>query len=214
MLLAAVINRVIIQHSTRDRSILDEPGECCGSRKGEPFECSRSSGQKHKANWAASVLPRDLLQDWDSQRRARGQRSRGAEAKHRCRDESTWTTISPIAFRRPSKNRRFEPRFFTLEQTAAYLNVSVAQVYALVRSGGLPAIKIGGRGVCGGSIATSLRTSWTGSMMRPRGGPRSNPLNRREAEYNFRGTQRLRRLLLAPVPEASWRPAAEAYSAP
>jgi excisionase family DNA binding protein len=40
-----------------------------------------------------------------------------------------------------------EPRFFTLEQTARYLNVSVPQVYALVRSGELPAIKIGGRGV-------------------------------------------------------------------
>jgi excisionase family DNA binding protein len=40
-----------------------------------------------------------------------------------------------------------EPRFFTLEQTAKYLNVSVPQVYSLVRSGDLPAIKIGGRGV-------------------------------------------------------------------
>ena len=40
-----------------------------------------------------------------------------------------------------------EPRFFTLEQTARYLNVSKPQVYALVRSGELPAIKLGGRGV-------------------------------------------------------------------
>jgi excisionase family DNA binding protein len=40
-----------------------------------------------------------------------------------------------------------EPRFLTLEDVATYLNVSVAQVYALVRSGALPAIKIGGRGV-------------------------------------------------------------------
>ena len=40
-----------------------------------------------------------------------------------------------------------EPRFFTLEETARYLNVSRPQVYALVRSGELPAIKIGGRGV-------------------------------------------------------------------
>ncbi len=40
-----------------------------------------------------------------------------------------------------------EPRFFTLEQTASYLNVSPSQVYALVRSGELPAIKLGGRGV-------------------------------------------------------------------
>ena len=42
---------------------------------------------------------------------------------------------------------KVEPRFYTLEQTAAYLNVNVPQVYALVRSGELPAIKIGGRGV-------------------------------------------------------------------
>ena len=40
-----------------------------------------------------------------------------------------------------------EPRFYTLEDVATYLNVSVAQVYALVRSGELPAIKLGGRGI-------------------------------------------------------------------
>lgn len=39
------------------------------------------------------------------------------------------------------------PRFFTLEEVATYLAVSVPQAYALVRSGDLPAIKIGGRGV-------------------------------------------------------------------
>ncbi len=39
-----------------------------------------------------------------------------------------------------------EPRFLTLEDVATYLSVSVPQVYALVRSGDLPAIKIGGRG--------------------------------------------------------------------
>lgn len=42
---------------------------------------------------------------------------------------------------------KIEPRFYTLEQTATYLSVSVRQVYALVRSGELPAIKIGGRGI-------------------------------------------------------------------
>ena len=35
----------------------------------------------------------------------------------------------------------------TLEDVAIYLNVSVPQVYSLVRSGALPAVKIGGRGV-------------------------------------------------------------------
>lgn len=37
-------------------------------------------------------------------------------------------------------------RFLTLADVAEVLNTSVAQVYALVRRGDLPAIKIGGRG--------------------------------------------------------------------
>ena len=47
----------------------------------------------------------------------------------------------------PPKASAIEPRFLTLDDVAVYLNVSVPQVYALVRSGELPAIKIGGRGV-------------------------------------------------------------------
>lgn len=46
-----------------------------------------------------------------------------------------------------SPGPKIEPRFFTLEDVAAYLSVSVPQVYALVRSGDLPAMKVGGRGV-------------------------------------------------------------------
>ena len=38
------------------------------------------------------------------------------------------------------------PRFLTLADVADVLNTSGAQVYALVRRGELPAIKIGGRG--------------------------------------------------------------------
>ncbi len=38
------------------------------------------------------------------------------------------------------------PRFLQLADVAETLNISSAQVYALVRSGDLPAIKIGGRG--------------------------------------------------------------------
>jgi excisionase family DNA binding protein len=37
-------------------------------------------------------------------------------------------------------------RFLQLSEVAEVLNASSAQVYALVRSGDLPAIKIGGRG--------------------------------------------------------------------
>lgn len=38
------------------------------------------------------------------------------------------------------------PRFLQLADVAEVLNISSAQVYALVRGGDLPAIKIGGRG--------------------------------------------------------------------
>jgi excisionase family DNA binding protein len=37
-------------------------------------------------------------------------------------------------------------RFLTLADVAETLNISSAQTYALVRSGDLPAIKVGGRG--------------------------------------------------------------------
>ena len=40
-----------------------------------------------------------------------------------------------------------EPRLFTIADVARYLSVSESQVYALVRSGQLPAVKLGGRGV-------------------------------------------------------------------
>lgn len=39
-----------------------------------------------------------------------------------------------------------EPRFLLLSDVAAELNCSDSQVYHMVRSGELPAIKIGGRG--------------------------------------------------------------------
>lgn len=37
-------------------------------------------------------------------------------------------------------------RFLTLADVAETLNISASQAYALVRSGELPAIKVGGRG--------------------------------------------------------------------
>lgn len=47
----------------------------------------------------------------------------------------------------PNPNAAPPPvRFLTLPDVAATLNVSQAQAYALVRSGALPAIKLGGRG--------------------------------------------------------------------
>ena len=38
------------------------------------------------------------------------------------------------------------PRFLTLADVADELSISAAQAYALVRTGDLPAVKIGGRG--------------------------------------------------------------------
>lgn len=38
------------------------------------------------------------------------------------------------------------PRFLRLTDVAEILNISAAQAYALVRSGDLPAVKLGGRG--------------------------------------------------------------------
>jgi excisionase family DNA binding protein len=38
------------------------------------------------------------------------------------------------------------PRFLTLEQVAEELSTTTAQIYALVRRGELPAIRLGGRG--------------------------------------------------------------------
>ncbi len=37
-------------------------------------------------------------------------------------------------------------RFLSIEQVAAELNITTSQAYALLRSGSLPALKIGGRG--------------------------------------------------------------------
>jgi excisionase family DNA binding protein len=39
-----------------------------------------------------------------------------------------------------------EPRFLLMSDVAEQLNVSMSQVYHMVRSGELPAIKVGGRG--------------------------------------------------------------------
>jgi excisionase family DNA binding protein len=39
-----------------------------------------------------------------------------------------------------------EPRFLRLSDVAEILNISAAQTYALVRSGDLKAMKVGGRG--------------------------------------------------------------------
>ena len=46
----------------------------------------------------------------------------------------------------PRDTKEPTPRFLTLADVAEILNTSSAQVYALVRRGDLPAIKIGGRG--------------------------------------------------------------------
>ncbi|WP_425387262.1 helix-turn-helix transcriptional regulator [Arthrobacter castelli] len=55
----------------------------------------------------------------------------------------------PLPSRKPPSQRAGEthmPRFLTLTDVGEILNISSAQTYALVRSGELPAIQIGGRG--------------------------------------------------------------------
>ncbi len=47
----------------------------------------------------------------------------------------------------PCHNDRMSPRFLTLEDVQEVLNISSQQAYALVRSGDLPAIQVGGRGI-------------------------------------------------------------------
>ena len=58
-------------------------------------------------------------------------------------------------------------RFLTLGDVADVLNISASQTYALVRSGALPAIKIGGRGQWRVE-ATSSRPTSSGCTPRPR----------------------------------------------
>ena len=74
-----------------------------------------------------------------------------------------------------------EPRFLLLSDVAAELNVSDSQVYHMVRSGELPAIKIGGRGQWRVERATLVeyiarKYAETADWVR------ANPLLEREAE--------------------------------
>ena len=71
------------------------------------------------------------------------------------------------------------PRFLQLADVAEVLNVSSAQVYALVRSGDLPAIRIGGRGQW--RVETSALEDYIQRMYaETKVYVRSNPLGRAE----------------------------------
>jgi excisionase family DNA binding protein len=61
------------------------------------------------------------------------------------------TAVDRISHRDSGVNRSrggqpVDKRFLLLSDVAEVLNISAAQTYALVRSGELPAIKVGGRG--------------------------------------------------------------------
>ena len=58
-----------------------------------------------------------------------------------------WLTADGPEVQEGPSQAKIEPRYFTLEDVATYLNVSKTQVYSLVRAGELPAIKLGGRGI-------------------------------------------------------------------
>lgn len=54
--------------------------------------------------------------------------------------------IGAVTHRPRCQTRRVTRRFLTLADVAETLNVSASQAYALVRTGDLRAIKVGGRG--------------------------------------------------------------------
>lgn len=73
------------------------------------------------------------------------------------------------------------PRFLHLADVAEILNISASQTYALVRSGELPAIKVGGRGqwrVEREALERYIEQAYT----RTADWVRANPLSAREAE--------------------------------
>lgn len=79
------------------------------------------------------------------------------------------------------RSSALEPGFLTLEDVARYLNVSVPQVYALVRSRELPAIKIGGRGVW--RVGRQQLQEYIDRLHREtQEWAKAHPLNPREAE--------------------------------
>ena len=74
-----------------------------------------------------------------------------------------------------------EPRFLLLSDVAAELNVSDSQVYHMVRSGELPAIKVGGRGHWRVERAR-LEEYIEGKYAETAAWVRDNPLAEREAD--------------------------------
>ena len=60
--------------------------------------------------------------------------------------DALWTEPGAADLHAGTLARVPPPRFLQLADVAEVLNISAAQVYALVRNGDLPAIKIGGRG--------------------------------------------------------------------
>lgn len=81
-----------------------------------------------------------------------------------------------------------EPRFLTLADVAEVLNTSSAQVYALVRSGELAAIRIGGRGQW--RVERAALEDYIARMYKAtRDYVRSNPFNERiDGERDGGGT--------------------------
>ncbi|WP_436523436.1 helix-turn-helix domain-containing protein [Actinoplanes sp. HUAS TT8] len=74
-----------------------------------------------------------------------------------------------------------EARFLLLSDVAAELNVSDSQVYHMVRSGELPAIKIGGRGQWRVERA-KLEEYIQGKYTETATWVRENPMSEREQE--------------------------------
>ncbi len=82
------------------------------------------------------------------------QRPRGRDRRSNARRAAKWISWLRTAHAPPLREARRlgdaptqAARFLTLEQVAAELGVTHAAAYRLVRTGELPAIKLGGRGV-------------------------------------------------------------------
>lgn len=99
----------------------------------------------------ARELPPDRNFHVLSQRMRSGCMNESTDANHypqARRGTRTYPQIRAVAGNRGTfwDHGRVKPRFLTLADVAETLNISASQTYALVRSGDLPAIKVGGRG--------------------------------------------------------------------
>lgn len=83
----------------------------------------------------------------------------------------------------PVTMRAMNARFMTLADVAELMNISASQVYALVRAGDLPAIKIGGRGQW--RVETQILETWISAQYAATADfVRTHPLSAASSDHN------------------------------